>query len=173
MLPLRCTPAFSRTLAVTKLKRSHDKGSTCLKSRTVSKGFGELHFYLDGAAEIAQRHAALAYHLRRYTELGRNTISYGAIEGCLIQTFYHDYGLTTYVVCVKFIWEWRYLQINVDFERQIFEKLFYGRFIYSQNFCLLACSLLRGNRRRNIFFQILFWCLTWATNPKSKDSSQF
>ena len=36
---------------------------------------------------------------------------------------------TTYVVCVNF------LQFNVDSERKIFEKLFHGSFIYSQNFC--------------------------------------
>ena len=42
---------------------------------------------------------------------------------------------TTHVVCVNFICEWRDLQFNVVSERQIFEKLFHGRFIYSQSFC--------------------------------------
>ena len=42
---------------------------------------------------------------------------------------------TTYVVCVNFIHEWRDLQFKVDSERQIFEKLFHGNFIYSQSFC--------------------------------------
>ena len=34
-----------------------------------------------------------------------------------------------------FIHNWRDLQFKVDFERQIFEKLFHGNFIYSQSFC--------------------------------------
>ena len=38
--PLRCTPAFRSTLSMRKLKRSHDKGSPCLKPRTASKGSG-------------------------------------------------------------------------------------------------------------------------------------
>ena len=49
--------------------------------------------------------------------------------------FSQDYGLashTTHVVSVNFIREWRDLQFNVDSERQIFEKLFHGRFIYSE-----------------------------------------
>ena len=43
----------------------------------------------------------------------------------------------------------RKLQFNVDFERQIFEKLFH---------------LLKGNRRRNIFFYISFWYMTLDMN---------
>ena len=38
-------------------------------------------------------------------------------------------------VSVNFKRYWRNLQINNDFERQILQKLFNGRFIYSQNFC--------------------------------------
>ena len=30
---------------------------------------------------------------------------------------------------------------------------------------VFASNLLRGNRRKNIFFHILFWWLTWQTNP--------
>ena len=55
-----------------------------------------------------------------------------------LQPFSQDYGLgshTTHVVCVNFMREWRDLQFNVDSERQIFEKLFHGNFIYSQSFC--------------------------------------
>ena len=55
-----------------------------------------------------------------------------------LQPFSQDYGLAsqpTHVVFVNFVREWRDLQFNVDFERQIFEKLFHGRFIYSQSFC--------------------------------------
>ena len=45
-----------------------------------------------------------------------------------LQPFTQDCGLTsntTHVVCVHFIREWRDLQINVDSEPQIFEKLFH------------------------------------------------
>ena len=55
-----------------------------------------------------------------------------------LQPFSQDYGLaslTIQVVCIDFIREWRDLRFNVDSERQIFEKLFHGRFIYSQSFC--------------------------------------
>ena len=55
-----------------------------------------------------------------------------------LQPFSQDYGLashTTHVVCVNFIRERWDLQFNVDSERQIFEKLFHGSFIYSQSFC--------------------------------------
>ena len=44
-----------------------------------------------------------------------------------------DYGLashTTYVECINFIHEWRSLKFKFDSERQIFEKLFDGNFIY-------------------------------------------
>ena len=56
------------------------------------------------------------------------------IHNWQLQPFTQDYGLashTTYIVCVNFIHEWRLLQFNVDSERQISEKLFHGRFIYS------------------------------------------
>ena len=52
-----------------------------------------------------------------------------------LQSFSQDYSLTshiTHVVCIIFISERRDLQLNVDSEPQIFEKLFHGRFIYSQ-----------------------------------------
>ena len=68
-----------------------------------------------------------------------------------LQSFSQDYGLashTTHAVNVNFIRERRELQFNVDSERQIFENLFHGNFIYSQSFCR---NLLRGSRRRNIF----------------------
>ena len=38
------------------------------------------------------------------------------------------------VTVINFIHGWRVLQFNVDSERQIFEKLFHDRFIYSQSF---------------------------------------
>ena len=54
-----------------------------------------------------------------------------------------DYGLashTTHVVCVNFIRDWRDLEFNADYKRQIFGKLFNGRFIYSRS----RCSLIGG-----------------------------
>ena len=55
---------------------------------------------------------------------------------------------TTYVVCVNFIHKWQKLRFKVDFERQIFEKLFIVIFFYPQR--VFARNLLRGVRRRNI-----------------------
>ena len=55
-----------------------------------------------------------------------------------LQPFSMDYGLashTTHVVCFNFIRQWHDLQFKIDSERQISEKLFHGRFIYSQSFC--------------------------------------
>ena len=43
------------------------------------------------------------------------------------QFFRQDYYLVshvTYVVCINSIHDWRDLQFKVDYERQIFEKLF-------------------------------------------------
>ena len=54
-----------------------------------------------------------------------------------LQPFSQDYWLASYsthVECVNFKREWRDLQFNVASERQIFEKLFHGSFIYSQSF---------------------------------------
>ena len=53
------------------------------------------------------------------------------IHNSPLQSFSQDYGLAshiTHVVCVNFIREWRDLQFKFDSERQIFEKLFHGRF---------------------------------------------
>ena len=60
------------------------------------------------------------------------TILHVYIHNWPLQTFIQDYGLashSTYVVCVNFIHEQRVLQLNVDSERKIIEKLFHGRFI--------------------------------------------
>ena len=60
---------------------------------------------------------------------------YTYIHNWPLQPFSQDCGLASFtIVCVNFIQEWQDLQFKVDFERQIFEKLFYGRFIYSQRF---------------------------------------
>ena len=59
-----------------------------------------------------------------------------------LQPFSQDYGLashTSHVVCVSFISEWQDLQFNVDSERQIFEKLFHGRFILLSVFLPEIC----------------------------------
>ena len=69
----------------------------------------------------------------------------------------------THVVCVNFIHEWRDLQFNIDSERQIFEKHFHGRFIYSQSFC--QKSAVRKSPEKNFFSHISFLFLAWNTNP--------
>ena len=66
-------------------------------------------------------------------------------------------------MCVNSIGEWLDLQFNLDFEWQILEKLFHGRFIYSQSFC-------QKSAENYIFFHISFWCLTWDTNPGFKSN---
>ena len=55
---------------------------------------------------------------------------------------------TTYVACVNFIHKWRDLQFEVNYERQIFEKLFMTNLLTLRVF---ARNLLRGNHRRNTF----------------------
>ena len=76
----------------------------------------------------------------------------------LSQNYYLVYH-TTYVECLNFMQEWRYLQFNVDSERQIFETLL---IVNSFTLKVFARNLLRGNifRRRNIFI-FSFWCLIW------------
>ena len=54
------------------------------------------------------------------------SLAHTYIHNWPLQPFSHDYGLashTTYV-CVNFIREWRDLQFNVDFARQIFWETF-------------------------------------------------
>ena len=84
-----------------------------------------------------------------------------------LQPFSQDYDLashTTHIVCFNFIREWWDLQFNIDSERQIFEKIFYVKFLFTLR--VLARNLLRGNRWRNAFF----WCLAWDTNPNFTSS---
>ena len=56
-----------------------------------------------------------------------------------LQQFSQDYALAspnTHVVCLKFIREWRDLQFNIDFERQIvLRNFFIADLFYSQSFC--------------------------------------
>ena len=58
---------------------------------------------------------------------------------CMCLIYAHNWSLQplrlTYVMCVNFINKWRDLKLIEDSELQIFEKVFHGRFIYSQNFC--------------------------------------
>ena len=59
-----------------------------------------------------------------------------------LQPLSQDYVLASYnthVVYVHFIREWWNLQFNVDSERQIFEKLFHGRYSDSQDFLPEIC----------------------------------
>ena len=63
--------------------------------------------------------------------------------------FSQDYGLTSYnshYMCVNLMRERRAVHFNADSERQIFEKVFHGRFIYSQRNC----------PRNTFFFDISF-----------------
>ena len=46
---------------------------------------------------------------------------------------------------------------------RFFEKLFHGRFIYSQSFCQKSAE--REEVAEEIFFIFHFWWLTWYTNP--------
>ena len=73
-----------------------------------------------------------------------------------------DFGLashTTHVVWVNFIRKWRDLQFNVDSEQQIFEKLFNGRFIYSQSFCQKSAEV--------IFFSYFVLISDLGSEPRS------
>ena len=46
---------------------------------------------------------------------------------------------TTYVVCVKFIREWRGLQFKFDTEQQIFWETFHGNFYFTSEFLPEIC----------------------------------
>ena len=84
------------------------------------------------------------------------------IHNSSLQPFSQDYGLafhTTYVECANSIQQWRELQFNVDFKRQILEKLFHGRFIYSQSFCQKSAERKLPNK---IFF-FYFFCNLYLT----------
>ena len=48
--------------------------------------------------------------------------------------------------------KWRDLQFNVDSERQIFEKLFHERFIYSQSFCQKSAERKSPKKYFSYFF---------------------
>ena len=69
-----------------------------------------------------------------------------------------------------FIHEWLNIQFNFDSERQIFEKLFLDRFIYSQIFLFFFFffvlpetdrNLLKWIRRKNVFFFFIFRFYDW------------
>ena len=82
-----------------------------------------------------------------------------------VQSFSQDYGLAshnTHAVCVYFLREWRNLHINVNSERQIFKKLFHGRFISLSEFLPEICW---DEVAEEIFFIFNFWCLACGSNP--------
>ena len=54
--------------------------------------------------------------------------------------------------------------LKVGCERQIFEKLFHGRFIYLRSELLLEICW-EEIAEEIIVLHISFWCLTWNTNP--------
>ena len=70
-------------------------------------------------------------------------------------------SLTSYVVGFNFRHAWRDLQFNIDSEQQIFEKFFYGNFIFSQSFCQKSAE---RKSPKECFLNILFCCLTCDTN---------
>ena len=65
---------------------------------------------------------------------------------------------TTHFVWVNFVREWRNLQFNVDSERQIFEKLFHGRFIHSQN----LCQKYGETKSPKKYFPFIFCFVAWV-----------
>ena len=79
------------------------------------------------------------------------------IRNWSLQPFSQDSDLashTTYVVCVNFIHEWRDLHFNVDSERQIFEKLFHGRFIYSYFYTTFVVCVNFIYEWRDLLFKV-------------------
>ena len=74
-----------------------------------------------------------------------------------LQPLSKDYGLashTSHVVCFNFIHDSKDQQFNVDSERQIFWATFSWQvYLLSRVF---SRNLLKGNRRRNIFFLLRF-----------------
>ena len=60
--------------------------------------------------------------------------TYSHMHTWSLELFSQDYYLASHstdILCVNFLNEWWKLQFKVDPERQIFEKFFHGRFIYS------------------------------------------
>ena len=70
---------------------------------------------------------------------GRNKYSMlRHIHNWSLEHFSQDYDLAsdiTYGVCVNFIHEWRDLQFKVDFNREVFEKLFTTILFILRVFC--------------------------------------
>ena len=66
----------------------------------------------------------------------------------------------TYFMRVNFKYDWRNLQFKIDFDRQIFEKLLNGNFIYSYGFWPEICW---EELAEEIFLHILFYwrCLSF------------
>ena len=66
------------------------------------------------------------------------------------------YIFSHHAVCVNF--SGTYSLTSTPTQRQIFEKLYHGRFIYSQSF-------YQKSAEGKFFFITSFWCLIWDTNP--------
>ena len=80
------------------------------------------------------------------------------IHNLPLQLFSQDYELASHtarVMCINFMREWRYLQLNVNSEQQIYGKLFQGRVIYAQ-------SVWQKSTERELFS---FSCLARDTKP--------
>ena len=80
-----------------------------------------------------------------------------------LQPFGQDYGRAshaTFVVWVNFIYEWREKLTSND---RFLRNFFIADFILLSG--VFARKLLRGNRWRNIFVHISFWCLSWDGKP--------
>ena len=84
------------------------------------------------------------------------------IHNCPVQSFSQDYDLashTTHVVYVNFIREWRNLQLNIDSERQIFEKFFSWQIYLLSEFLPEICW---EKIARKIFFFFIFRFDAWS-----------
>ena len=107
----------------------------------------------------------------------KDALKYGHLQqhSWSLQPFSQDYGLashTTHVVYVSLIREWRDLQCNVDSERQIFEKLFHGRFIYSQSFCKKSAER-KSPKKYFSYFIFDDWPGIWTQAFASKKPTHY
>ena len=74
-----------------------------------------------------------------------------------LQPFSQDYSLVSHAnhdVFDNFLGEWQDLQLKVDSERQIFEKICHGTFNYSQSFCQ-KCSERKSLKKYFLYFVLM------------------
>ena len=84
---------------------------------------------------------------------------YTYIHNWSLQPLSQDYDLAshiTFIECVNFLHEWRDLQFKVDYERQIFEKLFMAICNYSQSFCQKSVEFSASFLKSHFFFWQFF-----------------